>query len=287
MSLGHPSPPFTDADLNGLVDGQLDSGRQAEILQRLKTYPAEAAKVEAWREQNDLIRATFSEVASEPVPVSLLLTPPPRLRCVATNGQTTSPMPEAAEGAPLVTDMRRARRARAGLGILAGCFVGAGVWLVLDRSHDARVAPETAFTGPDGSLIAPIVDVLPYDPKQDRGASGAAAAVEHDDLPTRTIPDLGQTGLRFVGATIQSKGALILAYEDGATGRVIVTVSRSDKAEPSIVSAKHAEPEALSWQRHGATYTVSGTLPDHRLRLVAATLRAQQRQEGAAAERVP
>ncbi len=65
--------PFSDVDLHAFVDGQVNPERRALIDAYLKATPAEAARVDLWRRQNEAIRSVFAGAASEPVPLWLTI----------------------------------------------------------------------------------------------------------------------------------------------------------------------------------------------------------------------
>src|SRR5271163_2024117 len=71
---GH-GPPVSEAELHGLVDGDMDSGRREAIQAYLVASPGDAARVETWRRQNATIRAAFAPVETGPVPWPLPLSP--------------------------------------------------------------------------------------------------------------------------------------------------------------------------------------------------------------------
>ncbi|MFZ5465837.1 MAG: anti-sigma factor family protein [Pseudomonadota bacterium] len=71
-------PHLTEADLQAYVDEQLPPGRRAEVEAWLAARPREAARVQAYRQQNEALRALFDPVLDEPVPAHLL--PSPRRR---------------------------------------------------------------------------------------------------------------------------------------------------------------------------------------------------------------
>jgi anti-sigma factor RsiW len=58
-------------DLQAWVDGRLDQARLAEVETWLEGNPAEAARVHAYREQRDRLRAWLAPKAAEPVPLRL------------------------------------------------------------------------------------------------------------------------------------------------------------------------------------------------------------------------
>ncbi|WP_368669984.1 anti-sigma factor, partial [Beijerinckia sp. L45] len=199
MAYGAPPSAFSDAELNGLVDSQLDTMRQAEVTERLKSYAAERARVAAWREQNDLLKASFSEVENELIPLSLSLTPPPRLKCI-TSDSWSGPRP-AAIVAPQASSGTAPRSWRGILtfGVLA-CFVGAvGCWLIAEHAASVELPLVLTATGrPDGLLVTPGFEGFDNAPRE-KGAGPGTSRTLIRELPTPTIPDLGNAGFSFTG----------------------------------------------------------------------------------------
>jgi len=68
--------PIAEADLHAYVDRQLSDERAAEIAAFLQQHPEALERVQAWREQNRLLREWLAPVASEPLPLRLPLAPP-------------------------------------------------------------------------------------------------------------------------------------------------------------------------------------------------------------------
>ena len=192
---------FSDGDLNGLVDGHLEPGRQADVLQRLKSHPADRARVETWREHNDLIRATFSEVTNEPLPVSLSLAPPPHLRCVSSDGRPSPqraglvppPKPgQRSEGlrpgfalAAPVPESRSRRRPLAAMG--ATGLVGLlGAWMIL--THPAATDPQTTSVA-TSSLAGPPIGSLDNKRLDDKRPDDKGLGIQgREAKPFETIP---------------------------------------------------------------------------------------------------
>jgi anti-sigma factor RsiW len=67
--------PVTEADLHAYVDGMLPPERRREVDTYLSTAPAAFARVRAYREQNEALRALFDPVLDEPVPARLSMRP--------------------------------------------------------------------------------------------------------------------------------------------------------------------------------------------------------------------
>ncbi len=74
------SPPVSEEDLHAFLDGETDAQTNAVILAHLARCPADAARVNIWRSQNELIRAHFNKIEQEPIPLSLSLIPARNLR---------------------------------------------------------------------------------------------------------------------------------------------------------------------------------------------------------------
>ncbi len=58
-------------ELHAYVDGQLDATRHAEVGSYIAVHPDIAARVQAYRQQNDILHALFDHVASEPIPLEI------------------------------------------------------------------------------------------------------------------------------------------------------------------------------------------------------------------------
>lgn len=63
--------PFNDVDLHAYVDDQIGPDRRASIDAYLRVAPGDAARVAAWRRQNEALRTVFADSAGEPVPLWL------------------------------------------------------------------------------------------------------------------------------------------------------------------------------------------------------------------------
>ncbi len=116
-------PPISETELNAYVDGECFPERQAIIEAWLARNPLEAARVRGWRRQNQLLRATFGRILSEPPPPALIKASGARAR-----GERAPPAPVAL---PQEATNRCAdpwdRRDRLAV-IVAGAFLaGAGV----------------------------------------------------------------------------------------------------------------------------------------------------------------
>ena len=62
---------LAENDLHAYVDGRLDVARRAEVEAWLAYHPGDAARVSAYRQQNDMMQALFNPVLNEPVPMQM------------------------------------------------------------------------------------------------------------------------------------------------------------------------------------------------------------------------
>lgn len=63
-----PPEPVSDNDLHAFVDGQLDEKRRREVAAYLAENTEAAARVAAYRAQNEALKVLFEPALSEPVP---------------------------------------------------------------------------------------------------------------------------------------------------------------------------------------------------------------------------
>jgi anti-sigma factor RsiW len=98
MSAVDDRSPVTEADLHAYVDDVLPQQRRAEIDAYLATRPTEAERLEAYRKQNEALRALFNPVLDEPVPARLTGAPRARQR----HGRLAIAWPDAGTGAARV-----------------------------------------------------------------------------------------------------------------------------------------------------------------------------------------
>jgi len=58
-------------ELHAFVDGRLDATRRAEVEAWLLQHPADAGRVSAYRQQNEMMQALFNPVLNEPLPLQM------------------------------------------------------------------------------------------------------------------------------------------------------------------------------------------------------------------------
>lgn len=62
---------LAEDDLHAYVDGRLNVTRRAEVEAWLLSHPADAERVAAYRQQNDMMQALFNPVLNEPLPLQM------------------------------------------------------------------------------------------------------------------------------------------------------------------------------------------------------------------------
>ena len=123
MSRPNP-PPISETELNADVAGETFPERQALIEAWLARNPPEAARVKAWRRQNQVLRATFGRIIAEPLPAALAeaATPPSNLRDIG----PMSPLRPMAGAGPERQNPQWDRTDRVALIAAASFLAGAG-----------------------------------------------------------------------------------------------------------------------------------------------------------------
>ena len=255
---------LSEAELHGLVDGHVEVDRRADVLRRLAASPSDRALLEAWQEQNDLIRSAFRDVDRETLPVALDLAPP-LLRCIEGDAYR-----------PLRAPRKRADTRRNGLAAAATLAVVAtglvGSWLMITQAaRDGGAVPQPTLESTLADRASAALDAA----EPAAHAAGASAP----GLPTVRLPDLTNTGLTLTSVSSEAAepASLVLQYRDDGDGRVVVSVSRT--AQDAAPTTPSPVGKGLAWRRHKAAFALAGTLPPDKLRAIAAALQADAGQD--------
>ena len=234
-------------ELHAYVDEQLAPGRRAELEARLAADPEAAARVEAYRRQNQLLRAALDPVLSEPVPPRLMvLRAPARFPAWLRYGALAASLVSAAAlgwwlrgEAPLPIDFGAALAQRA---------ASAHLVYVPEVLHPVEVEARQ-----EAHLVAWLSKRL--------GVSLRA-------------PHLQDAGFRLVGGRLlpgEGRPAAQFMYEDPQGRRLTLYVSRN--ADGSRATAfRYAEADGVStfyWIEDRVGYALTGELERERLLAVA------------------
>ena len=255
--------PLSDADLHGLVDGHIDPDRRAEVLRRAALSPRDRALIEAWQDQNDLIRAVFADAERELLPRALDMRTPPRLHTVL----AAAVAPEAAKPAS------RWRRAAGTAATVAAMAAGlAGSWYVSELPAEGVRAPSANAPGEERMLADRTVAALAFGEPD-----ASASAVIAEPPPTSAIPDLSTAGFTFTGA--EARGVppktVIFRYRNAIDERVAIGATRADGDDSEPVQRE----SGFTWHNGRIAFAIFGTVAPERLRVIAGSLRADARLE--------
>ena len=250
---------LSEADLHGLVDGNLDADRRADVLRRAAASPRDRALVEAWQDQNDLIRAAFAGVEHEPIPSTLDLRRPPQLHAM--------PLPALEVGAQPPRWRRAGGLAATIVVVTAGL---AGSWFIAGRPDDPvasiALAPVVGSADLGERMLADrTMSALAFGEIDPATPSGPA-----EPPPTSSIPDLSSAGFTFLGAEARgiSPRYVVFRYRDRADGRIAIGMAHAD-----IGDVPPARREAgFTWRSGRISYAVFGTVSTERLRAVVGSL---------------
>jgi len=67
--------PVTEADLHAYADHQLRPARRMQVEAYLAAHPRDAARIQAWVTENEMLRALLDPVLREPIPVRIPVAP--------------------------------------------------------------------------------------------------------------------------------------------------------------------------------------------------------------------
>ena len=274
-----PSSSFSESDLNGLADGHLEAGRQADLLQRLKSHGVERARVAAWREQNDLLRASFSGIENEPIPLALCLTPPPRLKCVANTGWSDAKPPIVAAKSVAAASSTWTRKRIVAFSAVVGSVIAFAWWLI--AAHAMSIDPPAlvlSATGrADGLLVTPSFGTPQSLETEETGTGRGKPVRPVRALPTTTIPDLGESGFSFTGASVRGNDpvAVVFSYESATGDHLVLSVSKPSTTRHDAAQTASAGA-SVAWQRHGTAFALGGIQDRPRLDAIATLLQAEE-----------
>jgi anti-sigma factor RsiW len=237
--------PVTEDELHAFVDGELPPDRRADVEAWLAAHPQDAARVVAWREQIDMIRARYAAVIDEPVPQGLSLE---RLRRATVHTW----------------------RWVAAASLAAFLIGGAAGW-----------AGHSAWQGPPQSrvLTSEAMDAHKLYVAEVRHAVEVPADASHliPWLSRRVghqlrAPDLKALNLKLVGGRLlpAPHGAAALFMYEGASGeRFTLYCARADEPSSALRYSDKGGVAAFHWIEDEVAYVVSGPAEKARLKKVA------------------
>jgi anti-sigma factor RsiW len=228
----------------------------------LAASPADAARAEAWRRQNDALRAAFADTLTEPASQYLL---PCSMSAYAETAPATS-----GKGSPEASrdGFWRGGMTLVGLclAFLAGAATVLATGLLAERFETRK--PLRQGSEPRGTE-APFVDrtlraVVPYEARLADSSSDVGRSAD-----LLIVPDLSGTGLRLTGIhTIPNVPSvtLCLRYSTAADVEVTLCIDTSrGEMEPTFHKPSDVSGPTISWRQKGARYSLAGALSDTEL----------------------
>lgn len=258
---------ISEAQLHALADGVLPEEQRPAVDAHLRAHPQDAARVDAWREQNRQLRALFDPVQEEALPRHLLqaAAPPPA------NRGWYRPAMQAAAAVALV---------------VAG---GAGGWLL--RGGDGDGGNVDAGASPRMLARSAAIAHAVYTPEVrhpvEVGAEQEAHLVQwlSKRLGTRLQPPvLSPLGYQLIGGRLlpgDGDGPVAqFMYEDGGGKRLTLYVAkeRAGRQETAFRYTQEKELSVFYWIDGRLGYALSANLPKKELGKIADAVYAQLEQ---------
>jgi anti-sigma factor RsiW len=273
---GH-SPPVSEVELHGFVDGDLDRGWREAVQAFLAASPEDAARVETWRRQNETIRAAFARVETGPLPWSLPLAP--GAKGVAT-ARAAGGQAEASGSHPW-----RARwfARLIGLSFASGALLAASAAYLAGRVNAPEAAPPSSEgptpAGMNDTFVTRAMSALrAFEPPRAAAPSLNREAPGQDTaapiLPNLPVEGLKLSGVRAMPGEQGQMSCLFYARPDAAN--IALCVEKAvDQSDTVAHAAGNFPSAAIYWRQKGANYALVGALPEAGLRSLADAVHAQ------------
>jgi len=234
-------------ELNAYVDGELAADRRAAVEAWLAAHPDDAAKVAAWRQQAELIRARYGAVADE--------TPPQRFNVEALT-------------------RRRYRVLAAAVAAVVAAFVAGGIagWTV--RGAAPAPASDLARFTTDAldAYRLYVVEVRhPVEVPGDQRPHLVEWLSKRVGSPLRA-PELDKMGLKLVGGRLlpgPTGATAFFMYENPSGERFTLYCGRTRDRDTALRYTTGEHNAAYYWVDGDLAYVLSGPAERDRLREIA------------------
>ncbi|WP_454776038.1 anti-sigma factor family protein [Janthinobacterium tructae] len=251
---------ISEAQLHALADGVLQEEQRAAVDAHLRAHPQDAARVDAWREQNRQLRALFDPVLDEAVPPALWQAAAPP----AANYAWYRPAMQAAAAIVL---------------LIAG---GAGGWLL--RGGDSVTASASPISLARSAAIAHAVYTPEVRHPVEVGVEQEAHLVQwlSKRLGSKLQPPaLSPLGYHLIGGRLlpgDGDGPVAqFMYEEGTGKRLTLYVARerAGKQETAFRYTQEKDLGVFYWIDGQMGYALSARLPKAELGKIADAVYAQ------------
>lgn len=256
---------ISEAQLHALADGVLPEDQRAAIDAHLRTHPEDAARVHAWREQNQQLRALFDPVLEETFPPALLQAAAPP----AANQAWYSHAMQAAAAIVLV---------------FAG---GMGGWLLRGDGGDMRAASASPLALARSAAIAHAVYTPEVRHPVEVGVEQETHLVQWLSKRLGSAlrpPVLSPLGYHLIGGRLlpgDGDGPVAqFMYEDGKGQRLTLYVAkeRAGRQETAFRYTQEKDLSVFYWIDGQLGYALSASLPKQALGKIADAVYAQLEQ---------
>jgi anti-sigma factor RsiW len=247
-----------EEDVQGLVDGRLDPGREADVRASLDFNPETAARIRRYTKQGIALRGALATIADEPIPPELDL-------------------------AQIISHRRRSRRlpwwGTAAAAIVLLCLGSGTGWLLRGMAGSSR--GEVSAIAAEGSENYAVFGSDQMHPVEihagDREelVKWASARLQR----SVAIPDLSASGYRFMGGRIVTTThgpAVLFMYDDNDGVRLVMLVRPMTKhMNKPMTSIVNGPVSNLAWADKGMGYSLVGSATPQTLRPIADKVREQ------------
>lgn len=286
-------PSVSDEDLHGFVDGETEPGRRDAILRFLSASPADSARVDSWRRQNETIRAAFAGVEAEPLPASLSLAAPESRNgfpCKLLSGQERFAAKGKTEaGAPAKWPQRYGQACLLLLAFAGGIIVTIGAAILADRinapdrpllsASDHMPAPAESDAIFIGRTVSALQSFAPSPTTTKSAAPIANSMAVGQDRSALILPNLSGAGLRLAGVRVapsEFDRMFCFFYTKPTDVALALCVEKvKDDGASGFHQIGHFPLSTIDWRQMGARYALAGALADAELRSLAEQARAE------------
>jgi anti-sigma factor RsiW len=227
---------ISEGDLHAYVDGELPPDRRSAVAAWLAAHAEDAARVAAWREQAEMIRARYGAVAQEPTP--------PRLRL------------------DRLTRARRGMAALAAAAVLAAFIVGGAVGWFARGTDATRSSDLDRFTTDalEAYRLYAVEVRHPVEVPGDQRPHLIEWLSKRLGSPLRP-PELERMGLKLVGGRLLPgpTGATAFFMYEGPSGeRFTLYCGHTSDQETALRYTTGNQNGAYYWVDRNLAYVLSG-----------------------------
>jgi anti-sigma factor RsiW len=255
----------SERELHAYVDDEVTPDRRSEIADWLATHPEAAARVAAWRAQNEAIRRIYPAVS--------LFRPT----------AASAPRPLPVEAAPILASARSARQdgrrasLKTGVFLLAAISIALVAFLFRDMVAPLSRAPATQYVSVDGLPGAAATAFAIFAEDSARPVESEGAAIASYLLPRTGVGAAPQiSGAQLMGARVIQGGAqaaALFVYQLPAGERLGLVIEKTG-ARQAPATYERSGVRVVTRRANGFDHALAGRLPQATLDGLLAALSA-------------